>query len=801
MNLNYNITTIAKAIDCINVVNNAATINTVFIDSRCFFDANTSLFFALRGNKKDGHQFIEELYKKGLRYFVVDDNSRNLPKLKNIVYLKVENTLVALQKLALFHRNNFHLPTIAITGSNGKTSIKEWLYIYLKDFYNIVRSPKSYNSQIGVPLSLLQINSQHTLAIIEAGISQKGEMEKLESMIQPDYGILSKIGTAHLENFSNREELENEKLQLFENVVFFHHYKDNFQKIKKEDESFIIEKTIPHSSYTEIVLRNNQKEFVCKLSFTDKASIENACTCILFLLKFNIPVEHIVCQTEKLPAIAFRLETQKGNNNNTIIRDNYNSNLTSLSIALDYTQRFNQQKKVILLTDLLQDKISTEHLYQEVAKLINQRKPDVFVGIGENMKKFQHLFHHGHFYQNVEDFIQGFNLKKLDNACILIKGTKDFRLDKINRLLVHQTHQTFLEIDLTALLQNIDYYKSKLNPQTRLMCMVKAFGYGSGIREISTILQHHNIDYLGVAYTDEGVELREQGIKIPILVMNPEEVSYEEIIHYQLEPSIYSLHQLENFIHFLIDKNKRSYPVHLKIDTGMHRLGFLEEDVEELIATLNSQPEIYVKGIFSHLAVADEKEEKGFTLAQIEKFKQISNRIETNIGYSTTKHILNSAGIEYFPSFQFDMVRLGIGMYGVYHHPHTIPVHTLKTKISQIKTVKKGEYIGYGKSVRTEEDTIIGIIPIGYADGFSRRLSNGKGSVWIKGRQVPVIGRVSMDMTAINLNKIEGIKEGEEVEIFGKHRPVEDLAKEMNTIPYEVLTSVSARVVRTYYET
>ncbi len=800
MNLNYNITTIAKAIDCTNVVNNTATINTVFIDSRCFFDAKTSLFFALKGNKNDGHQFIEELYKKGLRYFVVD-SSRNLPNLKNVVYLKVENTLVALQKLAIFHRNNFHLPTIAITGSNGKTSIKEWLYIYLKDFYNIVRSPKSYNSQIGVPLSLLQVNSQHTLAIIEAGISQKGEMEKLESMIQPDYGILSKIGTAHLENFSNREELEKEKLQLFENVVFFHHYKDNFQEIKKENESYFIKKTIPRSSFTEIVLRNNQKEFVCKLPFTDKASIENACTCISFLLKFNIPVEHIVRQTEKLSAIAFRLETQKGNNNNTIIRDNYNSNLTSLSIALDYTQRFNQQKKVILLTDLLQDKISTEHLYQEVAKLINQRKPDIFVGIGENMKKFQHLFHQGHIYQNVEDFIQGFNLNKLDNACILIKGTKDFQLDKINRLLVHQTHQTFLEIDLTALLQNIDYYKSKLNPKTQLMCMVKAFGYGSGIREISTILQHHNIDYLGVAYTDEGVELREQGIKTQILVMNPEEVSYEEIIRYQLEPSLYSLHQLENFIHYLIDKNKRSYPVHLKIDTGMHRLGFLEEDIDELIATLNSQPEIYVKGIFSHLAVADEQEEQGFTLVQIEKFKQISNRIETNIGYSTTKHILNSAGIEHYPSFQFDMVRLGIGMYGVYRHPHTIPVHTLKTKISQIKTVKKGEYIGYGKSVRTEEDTIIGIIPIGYADGFSRRLSNGKGTVWIKGQQAPVIGRVSMDMTAVNLSKIEGIKEGEEVEIFGKHRPVEDLAKEIDTIPYEVLTSVSARVVRTYFET
>jgi len=796
MNLNYKISTIAKAINGTLVSNSEDKIKTVFIDSRSFFDAKTSLFFALEGKHNNGHNYIEELYQKGLRYFVVK-NTYPIPKLNNAIFIKVENTLESLQQLAIFHRSKFNLPIIAITGSNGKTIVKEWLYAYLRNDYNIVRSPKSYNSQVGVPLSVLEINKQHTLGIFEAGISLPNEMQQLEKIIQPDYGILSKLGTAHLENFKNKAHLEKEKLKLFKNAKWYYDYSKN---TRIEPNRLNIIQIEIREKHTVLHLEQNKTKYKCNLPFVDKASIENACTCIRFLNQFNVPTASILEQTPKLTAIAFRLETHNGINKNTIIRDNYNSNLTSLSIALDYTQRFKNKRQIVILTDILQDKIPTQKLYNEIADLINQRSLTAFVGIGKNMVAYQKLFNKGIFYTTIEEYLENNNIQEITNSCILIKGTKSYRLDKINALLLKKTHQTTLEINLTALLNNINYYKRKLNPATKIMCMVKAFGYGSGSREISTILQHANIDYLGVAYTDEGVELRKQKIDVPIVVMNMEESSYQAIIDNYLEPSIYSFHQLENFIHFLIDKNIKSYPIHLKIDTGMHRLGFIKEEIKELIATIINQPEIYVKGIFSHLAVADDKNEDSFTLKQIKTFKKVSQQIEENLGYSTIKHILNSAGIERFSAHQFNMVRLGIGMYGISNSKALEPVSTLKTKISQIKVVKKGESIGYGRSVIVKKDTLIGVIPIGYADGFLRMLSNGKGSVLVNGKKASVIGRVSMDMTTIDVSKIPYIKEGDEVEIFGKNRPIEELATEMNTIAYEVLTAVSSRVVRTYLE-
>lgn len=795
MNLNYNISTIINAIDGNCNSKSKQLIQTIFIDSRSYFDPETSLFFALEGKQHDGHNYIDELYQKGLRYFVVNTTFNN-KELKDAVFIVVDNTLEALQQLALFHRKQFDIPTIAITGSNGKTIIKEWLYHYLRNDYNIVRSPKSYNSQVGVPLSLFEIKKEHTLAIFEAGISKPGEMEKLEKLILPNYGILSNIGTSHLENFESIEQLKQEKEKLFQSVKWYHSYETNHKK----DKSILVDNVKITNHTTNFTIEYEYKKYEFSIPYTDKASLENSITCICFLIKFGIDIPHLIEQSKTLPSIAFRLESQKGINNNIIIRDNYNSNLTALTIALDYLERFKNQDKLVILTDLLQDKIQSDNLYQQVATLINQRNLSNFIGIGPNLMQYKAQFKKGKFYKNVTDFISDYQLNSIKNTSILIKGTYLFELDKINSNLVQKTHQTTLEINLSALSNNIKHFRKKIKPDTLLMGMVKAFGYGTGSKEIGTVLQHAKIDYLGVAYTDEGVDLRNQKITIPIVVMNMEDYSFEDIIKYQLEPSIYSLEQLERFVKFLIDKKIKSYPIHLKIDTGMYRLGFLDNDIQLLIDTIINQPEIYVKGIFSHLAASDDLEEKEFTLEQIKLFDQLSNQIETSIGYKTIKHILNSSGIENYSNYQFQMVRLGVGMYGISNKEKLEIVSTLKTKISQIKLVKAGSSIGYGRSKFVKEDTLIGIIPIGYADGFKRSLSNGIGNVWVKGRLVPVIGRVSMDMTMIDLSSLIDVKIGDEVEIFGKNRAIEDLAKELDTIPYEILTSVSNRVVRTYVE-
>lgn len=792
MTLNFTSALIKNILQCeILGVDAEYSIHQLVTDSRNYFGEGESLFVAIKGPLHDGHGHIKELYNKGVCCFIIEhDIDINL--MPNAQFFKVDNSLTALQKIAHYHRKQFTYPVIAITGSNGKTIVKEWLYQLLKGKYSIIRSPKSFNSQLGVPLSLLQMTNKHNLAIIEAGVSEPGEMAILADIIEPTYGVLTSIGTAHSENFDSEEQIYNEKVKLFSSTIWYHNFNDN-----KKYTTSIVKK----NRQTSLSINYHETKVFVTIPFEDEASIHNATTCALVALKLGISPLIIETELERLPQIALRLETRKGKNNTSIIDDSYSNDVPSLKIALDFlTKQDHHAQKIVILSDLQQDKQHPTELYFQIAQMLNERKLTQVLAVGQVISNFKNLFENSVFFENTSDCIEFLKGNLPSNASILLKGARVFQFEKIGKLLEEKTHETRLTIDLSALRNNISVYKSLLKPNTRLLCMIKAFGYGAGSKEIGSVLAKNNVDYFGVAYADEGVELRKEGIKIPVIVMNAEEGSFDEIIAHNLEPSIYSFRQLDKFIRALIDHQIKSYPVHIKIDTGMRRLGFLTDDVDELINAITSQPEVRIKSVFSHLAAADNPNEDVFTQKQIQIFDYCAQKLETGLGYTFFKHILNTSGIERFPNAHFDMVRLGLGLYGSSDTIKTLePVGTLSTVISQIKTVKKGESVGYSRNQYALEDTTIGVIPIGYADGFSRRLSKGLGNVWVNGKLAPTIGNVCMDMTMINLNGIVA-KEGDEVEIFGRNRPIQDLAKELETITYEIMTTVSHRVVRVYVD-
>jgi alanine racemase len=791
MMLHYDIQTLANITNAKVLNNENISINQVFIDSRNFFGEADRMFIAIKGPSNDGHNYIADLIKEGCRLFLIDKKHEQLIP-QDIVALVVEDTMIAMQQIARHHRRKFKYPMIGITGSNGKTIVKEWLYHFLKNKYNIVRSPKSYNSQIGVSLSLLQLTKSHTLGIIEAGISMPNEMSNLQEMIAPDYGILTHIGTAHSENFVNIDAIAKEKNILFKDCEYHYTYSDNEKYVTNIDKQ---------EGKTEIEFHWKETTFKTAIPFTDDASIKNAITTICFLLNTDVSIDLIQAESPYLPPIALRLEARKGRDQNVIINDSYSNDLDSLTIALNYIAKSNERsKKVLILSDIQQDKHTSKDLYQLVADLVYSREIDTFYGIGPDLLRQRHLFKQGMFFETVEQFLQFLPEVNIEDSLILLKGARKFEFEKLGKVFEYKSHETKLTIDLDALRNNVKVYQNLINPKTKLLCMVKAFGYGSGSKEIGKILEQCQVDYLGVAYADEGEDLRDEQIKVPIMVMNPEEGSFDKMIANKLEPSIYSFNQLDHFIRSLIDLGIKSYPIHLKIDTGMKRLGFLVEEIEELISTITSQPEVRVKSIFSHLAASDDEREDLFTNKQIQIFQYTCHQIETGLGYNCIKHILNSAGIERFKHAQMDMVRLGMGMYGLSHNMLSLQtVGSLTSVISQIKRVKKGESVGYNRTQFALRDMNVGIVPIGYADGFSRVLSNGKGHVLINGTLAPVFGKVCMDMTMIDLTDTVA-KEGDEVEIFGLNRPLRDLADEMDTITYEVMTSVSQRVVRLYVE-
>lgn len=797
----------------------------LLIDSRQLVTAEQALFFALVGARNDGHKYIKNLYEKGVRAFVVNHcPDETFPEAAFIV---VGDTLKALQTLAAYHRHQFDIPVLGITGSNGKTIVKEWLAQLLSPDYNIVRSPKSYNSQVGVPLSVWQMNDQHQLGIFEGGISEPDEMMAIQDMIRPTIGVFTNIGQAHDENFIGRLQKAGEKLNLFtkaEKLVYCMDYSEIQQVVIKsgiaskiqlftwsrkfQETDVYINRVEKRDHETEIgfVYQSNDYSFV--IPFADDASIENAIHCLSVGLLMGMDFDVIADRLSHLTPIAMRLEIKSGINNCTIINDYYNSDVNSLAIALDAMNQQHQHKNhTVILSDILQSGRNEYDLYGEISQLFENKNVNMLIGIGNSISRQAKQFKmNSYFFPTVADFLAQFPFSKFSNQAILLKGARAFEFEQISMELQEKAHETVLEINFNHLVNNLNYYRSKIKPETKLMVMVKAFGYGSGNLEVSNILQFHNVDYLTVAFADEGVELRKAGINLPIMVMSPEVNSYDNIIKYHLEPEVFSFRNLdfiEKSMENLALPEAHPLNVHIKLDTGMHRLGFAKSELPELIKRLKANPMLHVKSVFSHLATADNPAEDEFTMSQIKLFEEGSQMIVDAFPHKVLRHILNTAGITRFTKYQFDMVRLGIGLYGVptcdADKGNLQTVVSLKTTINQIKDVPAGDSIGYNRHGRADHDLRIGIVPIGYADGLSRLLGNGNGKFYVNGNQVSIIGDVCMDMCMLDLTGIEA-SEGDTVVVFDGEHNINDIAQACTTIPYEIMTRVSQRVKRVYYQ-
>ncbi len=768
MKLNLDIQHFSKAIQSIRIVGKMeGIIHQVAYDTRKISAVENTVFFALSGKYRDGDAFVQDAYAKGIRYFVLS-SADGIDSFQYATFFIVESPLVALQELATYHRNKFSIPVVIITGSVGKTIVKEWLYHLLSTTKKIVRSPKSFNSQLGVALSLLEINETHELALIEAGISEPREMQVLVDMIQPTYGIFTAFGRAHAANF------ETKYLHLSEKLIAF----QGCEKTWISNDIPVNDNQL-NAIHGELTSRISTKELVDLIPYTDEVSKRNLALVVSVALHFETNSQLLNEKIKSLPRLALRMETFEGINQTTIINDSYNLDVDALEQSLEYQLSISEGKKRVAIISTTG---FTMEQNQEVKALVSTFKLDAVYYLDE---------------------VKEVPVSAISDATVLIKGTRSAQLQKLVRLFQLKKHKTTLEIDLSAVKHNVEAYRSLIPTTCMVLAMVKASSYGSGAVKMAQYLQKIGINYLGVAYADEGVELRKHGVTLPILVMNAEEDGFDDIISYQLEPAIYSFKMLDDFIKVLIGEGIENYPVHLKFDTGMRRLGFEQNDLDELTAILQTQPEIKLQSVYSHLADADNPKDTSFTLLQIQKFNDIISYLDNVISYPYIKHLANSEAIGTYPSSHFDMVRLGIGMYGYSSNDKTKALLqeavTWKSVVTQVKSIQAGESVGYGCTFVAQKPMKIAVIPIGYADGFRRMLSNGVGSVVIQGEFCPVVGNVCMDMTMVDVTSID-VKEGDGVEIIGEHQSLSSYAQKMNTIPYEVLTSVSSRVHRVYVE-
>lgn len=808
------------------ISNSRAEVQHILYDSRKLLYPERSIFFSLSGISRHGNEYIAELINNGVKNFVVSRAALQaaIPGNAGINLLVVDNVLTALQMLALHHRTKFSYPVMAITGSNGKTIVKEWLFQTLQPDYNIIRSPKSFNSQLGVPVSVLEMKNVHDLGIFEAGISQPGEMEKLAAIIQPGIGILTMIGNAHEENFSSKEEKIREKLQLFKTIKSFIFSNTQLEVATAVSEFFrqhnptctiyswgyaetdflqvMGEETLGTTTVLSLVFQG--KPLSVKLPFTDKASLHNALTVITTLLVLGIEVATGIDKMKLLRPVEMRLELLQGINNCSVINDAYTADLISLVIAVDFLQQQQQhEKRTIILSDFAN---ATEAEYVNIANVINKQQLHRFIGIGKEIEKVSGLItgpENTSYYPDTDSFISQIHQLPFNEETILIKGARSFQFERIVSQLIQKTHQTVLEINLSAIRHNLNVYRRMLRPEVKIMVMVKAFSYGSGSFEIANLLQYAGVDYLAVAYADEAVELRNAGITLPLMVMNIDEFTFPNIVEHQLEPEIFSLRLLEKFISFLNERNIKNYPIHLKVDTGMHRLGFEENDLPGLSAILSATSAVDIRSVFSHLAGSDSSTFDDFSKQQSQQLTAFADRLKPFARNAFMLHICNSSAIYRFPQFHFNMVRLGIGLYGfdantaVQEQLRTVT--TLKTTVAQIRHVPAGETIGYSRKGLLQKPSAIATVRLGYADGYSRALGNGHAYMLVNGKPAPTVGNICMDMTMLDVTGIE-VSEEDQVIVFGEELGADKLASMQNTIAYEMLTSVSQRVKRLYYE-
>lgn len=812
--MNYTAKELAEITQSELIGNANLCVKNIDFDSRTIYSTTDTAFIAITTQKNSGEKYISSVIEKGINIIISEHKTDGFD---DVTWIITQNSVEFLQKLADHHIRQFtNLKTIGITGSNGKTIVKEWLYQSLWDEFKTVKSPKSFNSQIGLPLSLLQIKPEHEVGIFEVGISKPQEMEKLANFFSPKVGILTHIGSAHIANFETEKQLIDEKIKLFKDseTIIFHG--DNQLVYKTIHELYSSKKLISfglknHNDLkiindwkdrnTEIIISYFGDEFSFPANQRDEATLSNALAAIAVMKEFGIENSRIVEKLNNLKTVEMRLESVNGLRNNLIINDSYNLDLDSLKIAYQFINEYNKQKKVLVLTDFIEGE-NSDTLYQEVANLTNEQKFDKILLIGREISAHQNLFKsETNAFDSTSELIDSLQFNQIENSLILLKGARKFEIEKIKNILELQKHDTVLEVNLNAILHNLNVHKSLLKPETKMMAMVKAFSYGLGGYEIAEFLQYHHIDYLAVAYVDEGVDLRKNGITVPIMVMNPEQNSYSTIIDYNLEPEIYSFRVLELFCEQLKIKGvSGEYPIHIKIETGMNRLGFKEDEMDDLIQKLKLE-NVKVKSLFSHLSTADDLAERDFVMQQISTFQRVTDQLISSLGYQPIRHILNSSGIVYYPDYQFDMVRIGIGMVGISYNPEVQRLLqsavSFKTVISQISDVKKGESVGYSRRFIADEDTRIATIPVGYADGIPRLIGNKVGKVGINNQLVPIVGNICMDMMMLDIRDLNA-NEGDEVVIFNSNPTLEMFAEYCRTIPYEVLTSISRRVKRIY---
>lgn len=814
----YSTKKISEILDCKADHECDFEITDVSIDSRSVHVPETTLFFALKGVNHDGHDYVGQMYEKGVRCFVISERREDFAALEDACFFEVVDTLVALQHLAAYHRKHCGAEVIGITGSNGKTVVKEWLYQLLAGDGNIYRSPRSYNSQVGVPLSLMGIEENTRTAIIEAGISQPGEMERLWSMIQPEVGVFTHLGDAHGENFGSLEQKLKEKALLFRDCacivgrdgeairyIISAVGKDAIKMIWGESGEVAVRVCLKHvgAAGREVEVTYEGREFCLKIPFTDEASFENCMNAVCVLLYKKISPELIATRVSRLQPIAMRMEIKEGINRCVLINDYYNSDAASFQLALNtLAMQDGGREKVVILSDFVDTGTEERALYREVAALLHKAKVTTFIGVGEKISNYKAYFllPHCRFYKDTDSFLKQENRDRFRDQVILIKGARKFQFEYIAGFLQKQSHSTILEVDLDAMVYNLNYFRSLTPPDTMTAVMVKAFSYGSGSVEIANLLQYQGVNYLMVAFADEGVELRAAGISVPIAVMNPESEAFDNMIEFNLEPEIYSLELLEAFDRTLSRHGIERYPVHLKLNTGMNRSGLDPEEIPALLRFFNEKRNVFIRSVFSHLAGSDEAVHDDYTMCQIDSFITLTEDIQAHFDYKIIRHILNSAGIERFSRYCFDMVRLGIGLHGVSAvGAPLLPVSSFKTYIAAIRRVKEDETVGYGRKGVLERDSRIAVIPVGYADGLNRHLSRGVGEMMVGGKRVPIVGNICMDACMLDITDTDA-RVGEEVEIFGKHIAVTELSDKLGTIPYEVLTSVSHRVKRVYFK-